>query len=435
MTLPDTIRSGHSLRKLEVVDCQNFSALPEWLGELMSLQELTVHPANLDLLSQSIPYLTSLDTLVVNKCKLIRYRPTPERPVLSFRRSGSNIVELHIKDLELMFGAYYYRHEELHLKYNTGKHFRRWMSSLTNLVKLKLSSAEIGRLPSLTNLVKLELSEMQTHELHLDRLQSLEELQISSSVHLLWPFCICCTEPLRKLKRIVISEFNNQELQISMEGQGSDENLFPNLQDLEICCCSRLRFEPSIPRSDRYILSGREGQPGQNLCPSCHRIMGPSIPTSLSKVEIRLFSRGFSSASWDGLGQFEIGELTIDGCSDKIPFPESIRGWTSFQKLQILNCENITMLPEWLTKITSLRELKVDTYNLLTLPACISQLTGLQTMTLSKCGKTLERKCKSGEDKEKLESLRGLGVDVRIEPKNMVKVRIIHSETTPLLSL
>jgi hypothetical protein len=73
-TLPDSIRSGHSLRKLEVVDCQNFSNLPEWLGELTSLQELKVHAPNLELLSQSKPYLTSSDTLVVvlNECDFRR---------------------------------------------------------------------------------------------------------------------------------------------------------------------------------------------------------------------------------------------------------------------------------------------------------------------------------------------------------------------------
>ncbi|CAD6336117.1 unnamed protein product [Miscanthus lutarioriparius] len=428
-TLPPTMRSGHSLRTVEVVDCQNFSALPEWLGELTSLQELRVHAANLQLLSQSNPYLTSLDTLVVNKRNIGGSISTSELPVLSFRRSGSNIVELHIDYLKIRDDPVW-NEEEVHLKYNT---FLRLMS-LTNLVKLEICcviTEHLQLMPSLTNLVKLELCYVHIKHLHLDQAQSLEELHISWIKR--WQVRISCTGPLKKLKRIVMSELNNVKLQISMEveGQGSDENLFPSLQDLEMCCCSRLRFEPSIPRSARYILSGREGQPGQDLCPSFHRIMGPSIPTSLSKMEIR----GFSSLSWDGLRQFEIGELTIDGCSDEVPLPESIRGWTSLQKLQILNCESITMLPRWLGEITSLRELKVDAYNIVAIPACIQQLTSLQSLTLSKCGTLLVQGCKSGKDKEKLERLRDLGVDVRIEPKNMVKLRIIHSETSPLPSL
>ena len=354
-------------------------------------------------------------------------------PVLSFRRSGSNIVELHIDDLHIADDYVWYGNGEVvRLKYNT---FLRLMS-LTNLVKLEICcviTEHLQLMPSLTNLVKLELCDVHIKHLHLDQAQSLEELHIS---RIDWSVRISCTGPLKKLKRIVMSELNNVELQISMEveGLGSDENLFPSLEDLELCCCSYLRFEPSIPRSARYILSGREVRPGQHLCPSFHRIMGPSIPTSLSKMEIRLFSRGFSS-SWDGLRQFEIGELTIDGCSDEVPLPESIRGWTSLQKLQILNCESITMLPRWLGEITSLRELKVDAYNIVAIPACIQQLTSLQSLTLSKCGTLLVQGCKSGKDKEKLERLRDLGVDVRIEPKNMVKLRIIHSETSPLPSL
>lgn len=68
ITLPESIRSYRSLRKLEIVECWDFSTLPDWLGELMSLQELTVHAAKLELLPQSVRYLTALDKLVLNEC-------------------------------------------------------------------------------------------------------------------------------------------------------------------------------------------------------------------------------------------------------------------------------------------------------------------------------------------------------------------------------
>jgi hypothetical protein len=152
-------------------------------------------------------------------------------------------------------------------------------------------------------------------------------------------------------------------------------------------------------------------------------------------MEIR-FAKKKLYRSWVGLQHFDnIGELIIKDSDVDIFWPVSIQGWTSLQKLEILNCEHIAKLPEWLPEITSLRELKVDPYNIAALPACIQHLTGLQTLTLSRCGTLFVEGCKSGKDKKKLERLRDGGVDVRIEPKNMDKQRNIHSGTTPLPSL
>lgn len=89
-TLPDSIRSCLFLSKLEVLECWNFSALPEWLGELVSLRELCVHAAKLELLPQSIQDLTALDKLVLRKCNYkLRKRCTSGEDKYKIKHIGS----------------------------------------------------------------------------------------------------------------------------------------------------------------------------------------------------------------------------------------------------------------------------------------------------------------------------------------------------------
>ncbi|CAD6336093.1 unnamed protein product [Miscanthus lutarioriparius] len=154
ITLPDTIRSYQNLMKLEILECWNFSALPEWLRELKSLRELSVHAAKLELLPESIQNLTALDKLVLTKCNYrLRERctsgedkdkirhigsvDTTECPDLyglsgiSMKRiCGHHLVELHlwnpILDDELLdFDSL----EILSVTGYDGAYFPRWMST------------------------------------------------------------------------------------------------------------------------------------------------------------------------------------------------------------------------------------------------------------------------------------------------------------------
>jgi hypothetical protein len=197
---------------------------------------------------------------------------------------GHQLIELHIIWHPIFFDDQLLDFDSLEIlsvKGYDGAYFPRWMSLLPNLVKL-------------------ELSRVRFKHLRLDQLQSLQELRISQIESQRSEVCISCTEPLRKLRRIILSEVTDKEFKIYMEEQGGDDNLFPSLQDLVVHCCSGLRFEPSIPRSAMYVLSGTGSptrRPDEDLCPSFQRIMGPSTPLSQSsKMEIRN-SRRLSSPS------------------------------------------------------------------------------------------------------------------------------------------
>jgi hypothetical protein len=122
-----------------------------------------------------------------------------QRPVVSSRRSGPHIVELQIEDLHLVNRAEEAEDLNLIAKKNLHSLSLDWSSyykgSLPNkLVLEKLQpydSLEILCIKkytgvdfplwmsSLPNLVKVELSDVRIEHLHLDQLQSLEELHIS----------------------------------------------------------------------------------------------------------------------------------------------------------------------------------------------------------------------------------------------------------------
>jgi hypothetical protein len=71
----EKIKQLTSLYSIELCHCKSMSTLPQWLGELISLQEL--HITKWPELNgwQSIRHLTSLQKLVVNCCDSIQALP------------------------------------------------------------------------------------------------------------------------------------------------------------------------------------------------------------------------------------------------------------------------------------------------------------------------------------------------------------------------
>ncbi|CAD6336120.1 unnamed protein product [Miscanthus lutarioriparius] len=211
-----------------------------------------------------------------------------------------------------------------------------------NLGRLCIKNYPIGAgfphwMQSLPNLVSMELSHVQAGHLHLDHLQNLEDLHVSpfssseERIRYASPrsmLRISSTRPLKKLKRVTMAWVGKLVWESSCL---PSENLFPGLEYLEIYCCRDVKFEPSIPRSARYIISGRRLHEWSFRCPSFKQVMGLSTSAS-SKLEIKYIIGQLSCESFDSLRQLDCEELTVDTCSNPVPLPECIQDWKSLRR-------------------------------------------------------------------------------------------------------
>ncbi|KAM3685774.1 hypothetical protein ACB098_11G146500 [Castanea mollissima] len=68
-SLPDGLQHVNTLQKLEILDCTDLMAIPEWIGNLTSLHHLSISGCfNLTSLPQEICHLTSLQNLQIDNC-------------------------------------------------------------------------------------------------------------------------------------------------------------------------------------------------------------------------------------------------------------------------------------------------------------------------------------------------------------------------------
>uniref|UniRef100_A0A0E0ACF2 NB-ARC domain-containing protein n=2 Tax=Oryza glumipatula TaxID=40148 RepID=A0A0E0ACF2_9ORYZ len=226
-SLPEPMRECRSLKKLFITNCWNLSALPEWLGELMSLRMLEVQATKLKSLPQSIQCLTALEWLILAKCnyklrarctsgedkdkiKHINIVETTQVPLMNLNSSdmtllqqvtSSQFIDLHIGGLE----------QEIDLKEADTLELQTKMELSSLSLNWSYASAERGMqnkavfeklqphdgleilciknyagidfprwMSSLRNLLKLEMDGTEFEHLHLDQLHNLRVMYLSN---------------------------------------------------------------------------------------------------------------------------------------------------------------------------------------------------------------------------------------------------------------
>ncbi|XP_065616156.1 putative disease resistance protein RGA3 [Quercus suber] len=129
--------------------------------------------------------------------------------------------------------------------------------------------------------------------------------------------------------------------------------------------------------------------------------------TTLQKLEILNCNDLMAIPEWIG-NLTSLHHLSISGCSNQTSLPEEICNISSLQIFKIKNCPNLMALPESIDNLTLLRVLTIGQWpNLTSLSQEICNLTSLECLTIESCPNLMALPESMGN----LTSLRGLVID------------------------
>ena len=129
--------------------------------------------------------------------------------------------------------------------------------------------------------------------------------------------------------------------------------------------------------------------------------------TTLQKLEILNCNDLMAIPEWIG-NLTSLHHLSISGCSNQTSLPQEICNISSLQIFEIKNCPNLMALPESIDNLTLLRVLTIGQWpNLTSLPQEICNLTSLESLKIESCPNLMALPESIGN----LTSLRGLVID------------------------
>ncbi|KAM3335548.1 hypothetical protein ACQJBY_029820 [Aegilops geniculata] len=218
--------------------------------------------------------------------------------------------------------------------------------------------------------------------------------------------------PCVKLRSITLELMENlAELWTTRSGEENEEFLIPNLHNLTVRNCPKLKFLPYPPRSMIWYL--------ENIDEIIPEGGFGKLSSSALPFHMVINNCSFSPDSWDRLHHFPTLEflqvqscngvlikdcpkltsfpesmknltalkvLSLQGCKDSERLPEWIGLLTSLQNFEIINCPNLTFLPESMKGLSSLTKLYIkECQGLAVLPECLGQLITLQKLSIHHC--------------------------------------------------
>ncbi|KAL4601124.1 hypothetical protein ACB092_11G249500 [Castanea dentata] len=449
VTLPDSITTLLNLQVLKLNDCEGLKELPKKFRELVRLKHLYNHGCdNLSHMPCGLGQMTSLQTLslfIVSTSshagglhelkELNNLRGTLEITHLErLEESYSESIVVNLREKQHL--------EKLILKWNhqdqvgnnedvklledlqphenlkylevyqyKGVKFSSWVSSLTNLVDLKIENCERCRyLPPLSHLLFLK-------SLRLDTMNDLEYISdndmskevSASSTTLSTPF-------FPSLKSLKIRECPNLKgwwgrtgrdlvatTSASTPDHPQDQShnslpLFPLLSDLWIRNCPKMTSMPLFPNLEESLwLENVSLKPLQETMSMSFLVPSSSSSLSSSSPLSKLNDMNLNSvedieslpAEW---ALYSLKQLQIWNCPRLTSMSGAVRNLTSLCKLSIVDCEEFDPLRdmhddgmEWRCLIC-LRELRFKGIpKLKSLPVGLQCISTLKQLTISNC--------------------------------------------------
>ncbi|KAL4601420.1 hypothetical protein ACB092_11G271900 [Castanea dentata] len=447
-TLPDSITTLLNLQVLKLYDCKGLKELPKKFSELVNLKHLYNHGCdNMSHMPPGLGQMTSLQTLQLfivstsshtgglGKLKdLNNLRGTLEITHLErLEESNSESIVVNLREkqhLEKLILKWYHQdqvdnNEDLklledpqpheNLKYlevyqYKGVKFSSWVSSLTNLVDLKIENCERCRyLPPLSHLFHLK-------SLRLDTMNDLEYISdndmskevSASSTTLPTPF-------FPSLKSLTIRACRNLKgwwgrtgrdlvatTSASTPDHPQDQShnslpLFPCLSYLWISNCPKMTSMPLFPNLDEslYLVNVslkplQETMSMSFLVPSSSSSFSSSSPLSkLNRMELH-FIEDIESLPAESL--YSLKQLRIWNCPRLKSLFGAVRKLTSLCSLSIGCCEEFNPLRdmhddgmEWQC-LNCLRDLSFSNIpKLKSLPVGLQCISTLKELTLTNC--------------------------------------------------
>ncbi|PAN31366.1 hypothetical protein PAHAL_5G414000 [Panicum hallii] len=454
-SIPDSFCSLSKLHTLDLTGCYNLIRLPENVDDMDMLKFLIVKDCRILINTsnlQSNKHVIPLPEFVVHAaegehssnlvllkngsppelelCCLENVKSVEEARAIKLREKQSMVKltlawtteKRFVEDMELLRELVPPRNlEHFELRGYNNVIFPTWLTDiamyLPNLVSVCLwDITQCGSLPPLGQLPNLK---------------SLKLVAISGITKIDRGFCggvkaFTRLEDFSMLRMESLEEWTTAYS--NGKGGAADKFMFPNLKDLTICRCHKLRLNPCPPRvkgtwrieeSDGVLSQWGESSPYTGSSTSSASLACLDIKSSMAPVhqwkllhhlpavkKLVIMCCNDLNSSSDFVGACSLRELTTLICNDITSLPQWLGRLTTLQKLEIRSCESLNNLPEWLGDLVSLKDLNIyNCHGIVSLPESIQRLTKLKRLSIQQCP-ALEQWGKLKENKKKIRHIK-----------------------------